>query len=38
MLSGTETSVRANVYFVLPSECKDEDETEEEMKMAFQVY
>ena len=37
MLSGTEASVRANLYFVLPSECKDEDDIDDEIKMAFQV-
>lgn len=36
MLSASETPVRANLYFVLPSECKDVDEIDEEMKMAFQ--
>lgn len=36
MLSGNEASVRANLYFVLPSECKDED-IDDEIKMAFQV-
>lgn len=37
MLSGAEASVRANLYFVLPSDCKDEDEIDDEIKMAFQV-